>query len=41
MIDILNKEIDMILSVDPADRTPEMIYNLGILIDQRDTLENK
>ena len=39
MTTILEKEIQMILDVDPRDRTPDMIYELGILLDQRSKLE--
>lgn len=38
MTTILNKEIQMILDVDPEDRTPEMIWQLGVLLEQRDHL---
>lgn len=38
MTTILEKEIQMILDVDPQDRTPDMIYELGILLEQRDHL---
>lgn len=38
MTTILNKEIQMILDVDPQDRTPEMIWQLGVLLEQRDRL---
>lgn len=41
MTTILNKEIQRILDVDPRDRTPEMIWELGVLLEQRDRLENK